>query len=75
MLSLLVSTSVYNLQAIMEDTADRQQAIHSIKSSADDLITKVKSKEHEGLPEEERIKIDGMCKRLRTDQEHLTDAS
>ena len=43
----------------MEDTADRQQAIQSIKVSADDLITKVKSKEHEGLPEEERIKIDG----------------
>jgi len=43
----------------MEDTADRQQAIQSIKISADDLITKVKSKEHEGLPEEERIKIDG----------------
>lgn len=43
----------------MEDTADRQQAIQSIKYNADDLITKVKSKEHEGLPEEERIKIDG----------------
>lgn len=43
----------------MEDTADRQQAITSIKTSADDLISKVKSKEHEGLPEEERIKIDG----------------
>ena len=43
----------------MEDTADRQQAIQSIKSSANDLIDKVKSKEHEGLPEEERIKIDG----------------
>ena len=43
----------------MEDTADRQQAIQSIKSSANELIDKVKSKEHEGLPEEERIKIDG----------------
>ena len=47
------------LKAIMEDTADRQQAIQSIKSSANELIDKVKSKEHEGLPEEERIKIDG----------------
>lgn len=43
----------------MEDTADRQQAIQSIKSSADEVIAKVRSKEHEGLPEEEKIKIDG----------------
>ena len=43
----------------MEDTADRQNAIQSIKASAEEVITKVKSKEHEGLPEEEKIKIDG----------------
>ncbi|XP_067934591.1 microtubule-actin cross-linking factor 1, isoforms 6/7-like isoform X2 [Watersipora subatra] len=53
-----IKDQIQENKAIMEDTADRQQAIQSIKVSADDVISKVKSKEHEGLPEEERIKID-----------------
>lgn len=41
----------------MEDAADRQQAIHSIKKSAEEVISKFK--DSDGLPEEERLKIDG----------------
>jgi len=44
----------------MEDTADRQSAISTIKSSANDLITKVKAMEGEEQTEEDKIKIDGM---------------